>query len=121
MSYQDDRDEFLLAMARAWGWSAADSRRALRLAATLKRLAEAVCNGDWPADNGERPTAECPICHVAWAVTAVKKAGCPDCRAEEALQELAAPAEVRIQGDPRGCVASIWSPADDRFVCIPTR
>lgn len=53
-----DRDHAIRNMARL-GITPRDQARLLRLGATLHRLAEAECNGDWPCDNGERPTSVC--------------------------------------------------------------
>ncbi len=57
MSRQNDRDQFIAEATQA-GLHVSQARSLLRYAATLQRLAEAQCNGDWPADNGQRPTAE---------------------------------------------------------------
>lgn len=44
----------------------AHALRLLRWGATYGRLAEAQCNGDWPADNGERETLVCAHHESAW-------------------------------------------------------
>lgn len=46
-------------------------RKLMRHASTLQRLAVAQCNGDWPADNGQRKTAACPLCESSWAPSAI--------------------------------------------------
>ena len=68
MSSRKDREEAIRQMTRA-GVPEHAQTKLLRLGATLHRLAEAQCNGDWPADNGERRAWECgtrrytgPIC-----------------------------------------------------------
>lgn len=53
-----DREEAVRNMTRL-GIAPGDQVRLLRLGQTLHRLAEAQCNGDWPADNGERKVREC--------------------------------------------------------------
>jgi hypothetical protein len=52
MSYQRERDEFI-AKAVSEGLTLDVTRRLLRYASTLQRLAVAQCNGDWPY-NGDR-------------------------------------------------------------------
>ena len=73
MSKQSEREAFLVAMSKE-GVPLDVARLVLRHAATLQRLAEAQCNGDWPADNGERPTLVC-ACGSAWAPGAYLKHG----------------------------------------------
>jgi len=102
------------------GVSLDDERRALRQAATLQRLAEAQCNGDWPADNGQRETKLCEHCGLAWHPSAFSKDGrCVDCRTEARSATLAAKygAKAITQGDPRGCVLS-WRFEDGKEVGI---
>jgi hypothetical protein len=65
-SYQHARDQFI-ATAAQQGLPLATITKLLRYATTLQRLAEAQCNGDWPADNGERKTVECSRCGSGWA------------------------------------------------------
>lgn len=77
MSYQSDREEFIGRVAIALAdkasayYAAGVARRLMRHASTLQRLAVAQCNGDWPADNGERKTQECPLCGSNWAPSAI--------------------------------------------------
>jgi len=54
-SYYRDRDEFIVKMTKA-GLDIEAIRALLRLATTIQRLAVAQCNGDYPADNGQRET-----------------------------------------------------------------
>lgn len=68
MSYQRERDHF---MARCQ-LSPETARALLRHATTLQRLAEAQCNGDWPADGpwrdrGRQDITQCPLCESWWA------------------------------------------------------
>jgi predicted Zn-ribbon and HTH transcriptional regulator len=101
------RDQFIADASRV-GITVEDARRLLSKAATLQRLAEAQCNGDWPADNGERETAECSRCGSYWAPSVIKKAGCPECRTEDAVKRILPPAfRIEFQGDPRGCLMTI--------------
>lgn len=73
------------------GLSEYTTRALLRYASTLQRLAVAQCNGDYPADNGERVTAVCDCCDGLWApasmVRGTKHAdplsvACPRCKAQ---------------------------------------
>ena len=106
----------------------------LRHATTLQRLAEAQCNGDWPADNGERKVIPCPLCESCWVpsqiqggtfaqaawqaqqnplvcMTARYPAACPDCRTTAAVNLLLAgtPYKAVTQGDPRGYVLRLYA------------
>lgn len=120
-AYTRHREEFIALLAVKGNLPAhvaADlGRRLMRYASTLQRLAVAQCNGDWPADNGERPTAECPLCGSHWARSAITggrlardawhdtatveaspevarraaiadSRACPDCRVTAAVREL---------------------------------
>lgn len=85
------------------------ARALMSKARTLQRLAEAQCNGDYPADNGERDTVECPECNTYWAPQALKGTPkrCPDCRTSAQVRALVAefPQIVpEFGGDPRGYV-----------------
>ena len=86
MSYQKERDEFIAQAAKA-GLSDYQIAGVLRHASTLQRLAEAQCNGHWPADNGHRDVDPCPLCESLWVPSASKiKGGCPDCRATASVK-----------------------------------
>lgn len=96
MSYQRERDEFLL-IAQQEGLSYDVATKLLRYAQTLHRLAVAQCNGDWPADNGERKVEFCPECESGFVRSSFKKSSfktvdnkpiriCPDCRTQELVQ-----------------------------------
>lgn len=129
MSYQKERDHF---MARCQ-LSPETARALLRHATTLHRLAEAQCNGDWPADNGERKVQACPLCESQWVPsqiqggTAAKIAweraeqtsmrryahlgkACPDCRTEARVHALLEGTQWQAwtQGDPRGYVLRLF-------------
>ena len=83
-----------------------DQASLLRNAATIDRLNEAQCNGDWPCDNGERKTAECAKC-AGWYAPSTLKAGrvCDDCRAQARVRAIVAKyptLAVEFNGDPRG-------------------
>lgn len=76
MSYHQHREEFIARIATAMPdasayYAASVARRLMRHASTLQRLAVAQCNGDWPADNGERKTKECPLCGSSWVPSAI--------------------------------------------------
>ena len=81
--------------------------RLLRYGAALHRLAEASCNGDWPADNGERKVKACTRCEGMWVPSVLKKGGlCPDCRTEDLIIKTCDQAGLvaEINGDPRGAI-----------------
>lgn len=124
MGYQKDRDEFLHIIQQE-GLHYSKATKLLRYAQTLQRLAEAECNGDYPADNGERKVNECPRCGSGYVPSSfrfsafkdvddktnretVRYKVCPDCRTRE-LVDLQLPQGFKAihQGDPRGCVLKI--------------
>lgn len=113
MSQQRWREVFIAQSAKE-GLPLEAARRLLRKAATLTRLAEAQCNGDWPADNGKREVKECPRCATYWVPSTILKTGCPDCRAEDNVRQiLKAYADgwtFTTQGDPRGCPITLKAP-----------
>ena len=119
MSRQREREGFL-AQLHAAGVSMDDGRKFLRYGTTLRRLAEAQCNGDWPADNGERKVVPCGGetaevedvgCGLLWAPSVLKGPSrqCPDCRTEALVRKLAQSygLGVELQGDPRGAVLKL--------------
>ncbi len=112
MSKQSERDTFIGAVVNA-GLTVKTARLLLRHAATLQRLAEAQCNGDWPADNGERKVIACPRCESFWIRSSMVKDLCKDCRTQEhVLKALDGSALIPdFQGDPRGYVLRLY-PAD---------
>jgi hypothetical protein len=65
MTRQREREEFIAVMVKE-GVPLAVTRKVLRYSATLQRLAEAQCNGDYPADNGERKVVPCSRCEAQW-------------------------------------------------------
>jgi hypothetical protein len=136
MSYQKDRDEFLTIMSSE-GMSLDTARKLLRYSQTLHRLATAQCNGDYPADNGERKVESCHKCDsgfvpssmvryfysemlhawehkpsklssVAWEPVKI----CPDCRTQD-LVDRALPVGFKavFAGDSRGCVFKLQVPS----------
>jgi len=98
-----DREQFLMHATRL-GLNDRQARRFASMAATHDRLAVAHCNGDWPADDGQRKTKLCPECECGWAPSSFRKGVCPDCRIEQRIREFAAECgiAVELQGDPRG-------------------
>lgn len=109
---QKDRTVALLGMGTL-GITEHHAKALLRLGATIHRLAEAQCNGDWPADNGVRPTVECQKCGSFWARAALRKTrdnACPDCCAAEDAQKLASIYGLKAVcgGDPRGSVLTLY-------------
>ena len=133
MGYQEDRDQFVAIMTRE-GMPLPNIRGMLRQSATLHRLAEASCNGDWPADNGERRVEACPQCGGSWVPSSYRRLPnggakvCPDCYAEARTRAITPAAFTPIfQGDPRGCVLKIAVPShytndgNHEGVCVPVR
>ena len=75
MSKRDEERGRFIERMRLEGVPEHVTRLVMRHAATLTRLAEAQCNGDYPADNGERDTVCCDTCGTAWAPEAFKRSG----------------------------------------------
>jgi len=137
-SYYRDRDEFIVKMTKA-GLDIEAIRALLRLATTIQRLAVAQCNGDYPADNGQRETEACPTCERHWAPESLKKHSalgpgkhCEDCRAEARLPVLLEGTgwKAVTAGDPRGYTLKLYradSTPENRsngtapFVGVPAR
>lgn len=129
MSYTEDRERFIAAVMSE-GLNYYDARKLLRYASTLQRLAVAQCNGDWPADNGERKTIECSRCRGLWAPSSMRKDHsapkitgpgesaprwipliCQDCRTEELIRAVLPDGWKAITGgDPRGAVLRLDTP-----------
>ena len=127
MSYQQDRDEFI-ALAVGEGLTVETTRLLLRHATTIERLAVAACNGDWPADNGERKTKVCSQCESLWAPSSFRKGVCPDCREEQIVKALLPDGYTALfNGDPRGCTLKITVPSGRTNdwgrdgLCVPCR
>src|SRR4030095_3013576 len=112
MSYQRERDDFLARMTRE-GLNLETTRLLLRSASTLHRLAEAQCNGDWPADNGERTVKACVRCEQQWVPSTLRKDGlCRDCATEaRVLAAMPDGWHIDTQGDPRGYVLRVIPPS----------
>lgn len=115
------------------GVSYQDTLRFLRLGATLHRLAEAQCNGVWPADNGERRVVTCGSrphkftdanvspegrvqvskgCEGLYVRHVLRKSRgylCPNCCATEDAKKLAEKYGLVaiVGGDPRGMVLGL--------------
>lgn len=103
---QRERDQFIVAMTQH-DVPLEVARKLLRYGTTLHRLAVAQCNGDWPADNGQRTVIPCPQCEQRWVPFMVKKGRCPDCRTGELVRATLADyphVTPEFQGDPRGAV-----------------
>jgi hypothetical protein len=111
VSYQKERDEFIARMSRE-GLPIDATRGLLRAATTLQRLAEAQCNGDWPADNGERKVSPCPRCEQQWVPSTIARGLCQDCRTEDRAKALLPDGwSLQTQGDPRGYVLRVVPPS----------
>lgn len=111
------REEFIN-LAGQYGICYEDAAKALRIGATMQRLAEASCNGDWPADNGERKTELCPNCQCGWVKSSFVKGVCPSCRIDQRAHEFVASIgwTAELQGDPRGAVFKLVKEVDGRKV-----
>jgi hypothetical protein len=101
-----DRETFIAALLKAVPTATREhALKLLRWGATYGRLAEAQCNGGYPADNGEGKTYQCPKCEIGWRVRSALKE-CPDCRAERIIDEtcisMRGDVTPDFQGDPRG-------------------
>ncbi len=128
MSAQKERDEFI-ARATQIGLSLDTARKLLRYATTLQRLAEAQCNGDWPADNGERKVQPCPKCEAGFVPSSFRGVTetivpehqrqpaeqhtikiCPDCYASYRVWAIldGTGYQPYFQGDPRGAVLQLF-------------
>jgi hypothetical protein len=121
------REEFVNLM-RAESVPRNVSEAVMRIATTLTRLAEAQCNGDFPADNGERPTKQCPTCKQGWHPSFfVKDGNCRECRLIAALKAHLAPYKIDpvVNGDPRGAVVKLKVPSGKtndwgrEGICVP--
>lgn len=143
MSRNTERDEFIALLARELPDIATHlvidlAHKLLRASATLTRLAEAQCNGDYPADNGERDVVECSRCGLYWTRESMKNISksykkadrvllCKDCTTEDRVKALVKPYgfEVLTQGDPRGCVLKLrvlsgrTNDAAREGICVP--
>jgi hypothetical protein len=129
MTYQAEREDFLV-KAVSEGLPIDVARLLLRHSNTLQRLAVAQCNGDWPADNGERKTVECEGCGSCWHPSVMKGTPkrCPDCRTTARVKAILPEGFTAIMnGDPRGAVLKIAVPSgntDDwgrEGICVPNR
>lgn len=90
-------------------------RKLFRYGATLHRLGEAQCNGDWPCDNGERKVSPCKRCESQYVRSVLLKGGlCPDCRTEDLVTATCKEVGLVpvINGDPRGAVLLVTVPSD---------
>ncbi len=124
---QKEREEFLVSITRE-GVPLDVARKVMRNAATIQRLSEAECNGDYPCDNGERKVSFCTRCESGYVKWVLKKGGlCPNCRAQDRVAALLAPYSVKpdFQGDPRGACVKLVVPSgrtDDwgkTGICVP--
>jgi hypothetical protein len=111
MSYQHEREQFIVRMTQE-GLPLDVTRSLLRAATTLQRLAEAQCNGDWPADNGERKVFPCAQCEQQWVPSSLVKGICQDCRlVARVTKQMPEGWTVDTQGDPRGYVLRVIPPS----------
>ncbi len=102
--------------------------RIMRHGATHGRLAEAMCNGDWPCDNGERETKACPLCGMGYAPWSFRRGACPNCRCESLIRKLCTEQSVTpdFGGDPRGATVKLKMPSGQTNdwgqsgICVPT-
>lgn len=112
------RSEARVRWARLGGSEAA-FRVVARNAATVHRLAEAVCNGDYPCDDGNSKPTACPVCEIGYRTAAAGKIqtdgstkGCVSCRADARLTAACLEAfpnyRVELGGDPRGATVRLY-------------
>lgn len=114
MTSRRHREDFIARLAKH-NIRPDDARKLLRYARTLHRLAEAQCNGDWPADNGQRPVEPCAECDGLWVPSVLLKGKrCPDCRTTALVRNICQHIgiEPEFSGDPRGCVLKLRIPGD---------
>lgn len=134
MSYKKDREEFIARIVKElptenMGDALRFARAILRNAATHGRLAVAQCNGDWPADNGERKVKECDECGSCYVPSSFRGGVCPDCNVERRIKKQCEQFSIVpiFQGDPRGCTVKLKLPSgytDDwakEGLCVPQR
>lgn len=141
MTYQREREDFIVAMGRE-GMPPDVARLIMRHANTVQRLAAAECNGDWPCDNGERKVTTCDRCGAGYVPSVMRKirmggvvvgAACPSCTTGDRIKALCVAASGKrrkrfvpeCQGDPRGCCVKLHVPSkrDEGYggVGVPTR
>lgn len=144
MSYQIARRDFIRQFNATYPDRVADiAVDFLRYATTLHRLAVAVCNGDYPADDGLRKTTACPKCERHWARDSMaacqpldtpalrnsmnetrtlpldkryKPIFCKDCIVSHKAENLATVHGLIAitDGDPRGCALELYPAGTDR-------
>ncbi len=130
MSYSNYRAEFIKMML-AEGMNQWQAERLLYYSTRLDRLATAMCNGDYPCDNGQRKTKQCSKCDMGYAPESLNKYGvCPECRSqynvEQILGGVGSGFEAIFSGDPRGCVLKIKVPSGRtndwgrEGICVPS-
>lgn len=133
MTATTEREQFTALLAREFPqiklhilaeWTTKMMRASKRHA----KLQEAQCNGDWPADNGQREVVACPTCECMWVPTTFKSKLCPDCHVERDIRRLcdAIPGiEPVFGGDPRGCTVKLKVPSGNsndwgrEGICVP--
>lgn len=147
--YASDVAEFKIVMGREFPnikphLLSATLSALLRLSNQLDKLAVAQCNGDWPADNGERAIESCPECESGFVASSFRrvpylsegnggrvyyKRMCPDCYAQHRVRKLCEPLAIVpiFGGDPRGCVLKLKVPSGKtndwghEGICVPAR
>ncbi len=123
---QREREEFLVKISSE-GLPLEIARKVMRHAATIQRLSEAECNGDYPCDNGERKVSFCAKCESGYVPSSMRGGICPNCRAAARIEAILAPYPIKpkFQGDPRGAVVKLVVPSgntDDwgrEGICVP--
>lgn len=118
------REEFIARLSRDRDALPLETlRRLLRHAATLQRLAEAQCNGDWPYENGtpERLTVTCPGCEGSWVPSSfARRPGKVFALLSQqgtAIPETALTADELGAGDP-DALARQLAPADAKLPLV---
>jgi len=128
-----ERDEFIGLLNREYPHMSVTqiskhAGRLMRLGRQYARIQEAICNGDYPADNGERPVAPCPKCEQGFAAESIRSGLCPACRKEAEIRTAcrALPGcEPIFGGDPRGATVKLRVPSGrtndwgQTGICVP--
>ena len=120
MTYHKWREDFIARAVQHGIPYNSDLSNILRIANTIGRLAVARCNGDYPADNGERKLKTCAKCETGWAPSFIRADGvCGECKAKARLATLVPPGwTVTTHGDPRGPVVKLHGP-DGYELAVP--
>jgi len=118
MSRQSERDSFIL-----FGRSRRESIcRTLPTASCRNRSAvsRAACNGDWPADNGERKVRFGPRVRGGWVASSFRKASAHLAAWTRFHQALVAQDgfKVKVEGDPAATLSKCRCRMAGKLGCL---